>query len=135
MTETDLTEQNTQQLSFHVLAALSKFGGDTVYVDGDHNPRKARLARIGSDRGVVLIDLEADKDRSLPRRVDCFFVRDADPSTFRIHARRSLFSLWEKGFYKPPGFRFEPHVDPERWFNPLMIALTSVLGSANHASS
>jgi hypothetical protein len=30
MTETNLTEQNAQQLSFHVLAALSKFGGDTL---------------------------------------------------------------------------------------------------------
>ena len=135
MSETDLTDQNAQQLSFHILAALSKFGRDTLYVDEDGSPRKARLARIGSDRGVVLIDLEADKARSLPRRVDCYFVRDADPSKFRTHARRRLFSLCEKGFYKPPGFRLELHVDPDRWFNPLMIALTSVLGSASQANS
>jgi hypothetical protein len=38
-----------------------------------------------------------------------------------------LFSLCEKGFYKPPGFRLELHVDPDRWFNPLMIALTAIL--------
>ena len=111
-----------RMLCLATINLIARNGGEAMQLDEADRFHEWKMVKRGRFAFV-----EKPKDARLPRRIDCYAIKETRGDTFRLDPKRKLFSLHNKKDDNPPDLHLMILQPWEAWLAEVMLTLFTAL--------
>ncbi|KRR14592.1 hypothetical protein CQ12_10695 [Bradyrhizobium jicamae] len=111
-----------RMLCLATMKLIARSGSQATHLDEADRVHQWKMAKRGR-----FAFIEKPEDARLPRRIDCYAIKETRGDAFRLDPKRKLFSLHYKDKGNPPGLHLIILQPCEAWLAEMMLVLFTAL--------